>query len=90
MPPELHPHPKQKDGNQADAYGNQYLWLQSEPTTFKETAEDGCTNDEPHRSHIGPYDKENNCPYASWHGIRIVTAETTKEDEGVAPTWGTH
>ena len=71
LPPKLHPHPKQESCNQADAYGDQYLWLQSEPRSLKQGAEDGYTNGDPHGSHIGPYDKEDDSPYPTCHEERV-------------------
>jgi hypothetical protein len=71
LPPKPHAHPKKEGCNQADAYGDQYLWLQSQPRSFKEAAEDGCTNGYPHSSQIDPDAKEDDCRYSPCHEPRV-------------------
>ena len=71
LAPKLHPHPKQEASNQTEAYGDQYLWLQAQPRSFKQGPEDGCTNGDSHGSQIGPYGNEEECSYPSRHEVSV-------------------
>jgi hypothetical protein len=62
LPPQLDPNPEQEGCDEADANGDQDLWLPAKPRSCKQAAEDRCTNGDSDGTHVGAHDKEDDCP----------------------------
>ena len=82
LSPKLHRHPDKDDSNQADTRGNQYLRFKSQPGSFKEGAEDGCTNGDSYSSQVSPHHKQDDRRYSSSHRVRVDDSIATSASYG--------